>query len=82
MVRLYTAVYCERLVSRPPTFQHGDVHGIVGPLGDAQHHLQPILDLPLPFLTAGQQLLGEKECGSGGQNSGSNLTKSQTYPTQ
>ena len=40
-----------------PTVQHGEVHGVVGPLGDAEHDLQAVLDLTLPFLTASQQLL-------------------------
>jgi len=39
------------------TFQHGEVHGVIGSLGDAEHHLQAVLDLPLAFLTARQQLL-------------------------
>ena len=42
-----------------PTFQHAEVHGVVGPLGHAEHHLQPVLDLPFPFLAAREQLLWE-----------------------
>lgn len=39
------------------TFQHADVHGVVGPLGDAQHHVQTFFDLSFPLLAARQQLL-------------------------
>lgn len=35
-----------------PTLQHREVHGIVGSLGDTEHHFQAILDLPFSFLTA------------------------------
>lgn len=42
-----------------PTFQHAEVHGVVGPLGHTEHHLQPVLDLPFPFLAAREQLLWE-----------------------
>jgi hypothetical protein len=41
----------------PVTFQHAEVHGIIGSLGHAEHHLQAIFDLPLSFLTACEQLL-------------------------
>lgn len=34
------------------TFQHADMHGIVGFLGDTEHHLQAILQLSFPFFTA------------------------------
>lgn len=39
------------------TFQHGEMHGIIGFLGNTEHHLQTVLDLPFAFLAAGQQLL-------------------------
>lgn len=39
------------------TFQHGEVHCIIGFLGNAEHHLQAVLDFPLSFFAAGQQLL-------------------------
>lgn len=42
-----------------PTFQHAEVHGVIGPLGHAEHHLQPVLDLPFPLLAAREQLLWE-----------------------
>lgn len=37
---------------RSATFQHADMHGIIGFLGDTEHHLQAILELPFPFFTA------------------------------
>lgn len=46
---------CER--ECVPTIQHGQVHGIVGPLGDTEHHFESILDLTFTLLTARQQLL-------------------------
>lgn len=49
----------QRRRGRGPTFQHAEVHGVVGPLGHTEHHLQPILDLPLPLLAAREQLLWE-----------------------
>ena len=36
------------------------MHGVVGPLGDAEHDLQAVLDLPLALLTAGQELLARR----------------------
>lgn len=39
------------------TFQHAEVHGVVGSLGHAEHHLQAIFNLPLSFLTAREELL-------------------------
>lgn len=39
------------------TFQHANMHGIVGSLRDAQHHIQAFFYLSFPFLTARQQLL-------------------------
>lgn len=39
------------------TFQHGQVHGIVGFLRDTEHHLQAVFDLPFTFFAASQQLL-------------------------
>ena len=62
------------------TFQHGEVHGVVGPLGDTEHHLQAVLDLTLPFLTASQQLLNthththHKDRNHGGSNHGDGNT--------
>lgn len=41
----------------PVTFQHAEVHGVVGSLGHAEHHLQAVFNLPFPFLTAREQLL-------------------------
>lgn len=42
---------------RPVTFQHAEVHGVVGSLGHAEHHLQAVFNLPLPLLAAREQLL-------------------------
>lgn len=39
------------------TFQHAEVHGIVGPLGHTEHYLQAIFNLPFAFLTAREELL-------------------------
>lgn len=39
------------------TFQHGEVHCIVGFLRNTEHHLQAVLDLSFTFFTASQQLL-------------------------
>lgn len=39
------------------TFQHRKVHGIIGFLGNTEHHLQAVLDLPFTFFAARQQLL-------------------------
>lgn len=39
------------------TFQHGEVHGIVGFLRNTEHHLQAVLDLSFTFFAASQQLL-------------------------
>lgn len=33
------------------------MHGVVGFLGNTEHHFQAVLDLPFTFLTARQQLL-------------------------
>lgn len=43
----------------PVTFQHAQVHGIVGSLWNTEHHLEAIFNLPLSFLTAREQLLGK-----------------------
>lgn len=39
------------------TFQHAEVHGIVGFLGHAEHDLQTIFNLSFTLLTTRQQLL-------------------------
>lgn len=41
----------------PGTFQHAEVHGVVGSLGHAEHHLQAVFDLPFAFLAAREELL-------------------------
>lgn len=40
-----------------PTFQHAEVHGIIGSLWHTKHHLQAILNLTFTFFTAREQLL-------------------------
>lgn len=42
----------DRLGGPTATFQHADMHGIIGFLWDTEHHLQAILELPLSFFTA------------------------------
>lgn len=44
-------------LAHPVTFQHAEVHGIIGSLWHTEHHLQAIFYLPLSFLTACEQLL-------------------------
>lgn len=44
-------------VAHPVTFQHAQVHGIIGSLGHTEHHLEAVLYLPFSFLTACEQLL-------------------------
>lgn len=39
------------------TFQHADVHRIVGLLWDTEHHFQAIFEFPFALLAAGQQFL-------------------------
>lgn len=39
------------------TFQHADVHRVVGLLWDTEHHFQAIFELPFALLAAGQQFL-------------------------
>lgn len=46
-----------RAVESPVTFQHAEVHGVIGSLWHTEHHLQAIFNLPLPFLAAREQLL-------------------------
>ena len=41
-----------REAERPATFQHADVHGVVGSLWNTKHHLQAFLELPFSFFTA------------------------------
>lgn len=41
-----------REAKRTATFQHADMHGIIGFLWDTEHHLQAILELPFSFFTA------------------------------
>lgn len=41
-----------REAERTATFQHADVHGVVGSLWDTKHHLQAFLELPFSFFTA------------------------------
>lgn len=36
------------------TLQHGEMHGIISPLGNTEHHLQAIFNLSLTLLTARQ----------------------------
>lgn len=43
------------------TFQHAEVHGVVRSLRHAEHHLQAVFNLPLPLLTAREQLLQKTE---------------------
>lgn len=43
------------------TFQHAQVHGVVGPFWHTEHHLQAVLNLPLPLLAAREQLLWETD---------------------
>lgn len=51
---------CLRLAVVFLTFQHGEVHGVVGSLGNTQHHLQAVFDLAFTFLAASEQLLGRR----------------------
>lgn len=39
------------------TFQHREVHGIIGFLRNTEHHLQAVLDFSFTFFAASQQLL-------------------------
>lgn len=39
------------------TFQHADMHGVIGSLWHTQHDLQPIFNFTFALFTAGQQLL-------------------------
>lgn len=43
-----------------PTFQHREVHGIVGFLRNTEHHLQAVFDLSFSFFTTSQQLLNTR----------------------
>lgn len=36
------------------TLQHGEMHGIISPLGNSEHHLQTIFNLSLTLLTTRQ----------------------------
>lgn len=46
---------------QPLTFQHAEVHGVIGSLGDTEHDLQAIFDLSFALLTATQQVLAQTQ---------------------